>query len=191
VKFRFCETVNPPRFGVIVTLTDPPLLPAVSVIVAEAVFEVSATAAAVSVTVAGEGIVAGAVYVIAIPDGLVGAESVPHAVPVHPAPDKAHVTPLFCVSFATVAVNCAVAEVTTEALVAFRLNATGVGDCGVELDGELAQPVSSTASAASGVMTRKNLQQEDLDMSRKPRIGRCRVTFWCIPHTLGFVAEMM
>jgi hypothetical protein len=123
-----------------------------TVIVATTDFDTSATEVAVSVTVAGDGIVAGAVYVIAIPEGLVDAESVPHLVPVHPAPDNAHVTPLFCVSFATVAVNCAVAEVTTEALLAFRLNATGVGDCGLELEGELAQPASSKPRAQRGVM---------------------------------------
>jgi hypothetical protein len=124
------------------------------VIVAAADLDTSVTEVAISVTVAGDGIVAGAVYVIAVPDGLVDAESVPHLEPVHPAPDKAHVTPLFCASLATVAVNCAVAEMTTEALVAFRLNATGEGDCGLELEGELAQPPSSQASAASGVMAR-------------------------------------
>src|SRR6201999_372071 len=35
VKFRFCERVTPPRFGVIVRLTDPPPLLPVSVIVTE------------------------------------------------------------------------------------------------------------------------------------------------------------
>jgi hypothetical protein len=139
------------------------------VIVAAADFDTSVTEVAVSVTVAGEGIVAGAVYVIAIPDGLVDAESVPHFEPVHPAPDKAHVTPSFCVSPATVAVNCAVAEMTTEVLVAFRLNATGEGDCGLELEGELAQPPSSQTSAARGVLARKKLRQGNLDMTRKPR----------------------
>ncbi len=158
VKFRFCDTVNPPRFGVTVTLTDPLLLPAVSVIMAETVFEVSVTDVAFRATIAGDGSDAGAVYVIAIPDELVDAESVPHAVPMHPAPDKAHVTPLFCVSFATVAVNCAVAEVTTEALVTFRLKATGEGDCGVEFDDEPPQPAISKRSAASGVLTREKLR---------------------------------
>jgi hypothetical protein len=36
------------------------------------------------------------------------AESAPHAAAVHPAPDNAHVTPLFALSFATVAVNACV-----------------------------------------------------------------------------------
>jgi hypothetical protein len=94
---------------------------------------------------------------MAIPDGLVDAESVPHIEPMHPAPDKAQVTPLFCASFVTVAVNCAVAEVTTEALVAFKRKATGEGDCGLELEVELAQPASIQASAASGVIARKKL----------------------------------
>jgi hypothetical protein len=60
VKFRFCDTVNPPRFGVIATLTDP-LLPPLSVIVAEAIFAVSVTDAAFSVTAAGDGTEEGAV----------------------------------------------------------------------------------------------------------------------------------
>ena len=152
------------------------------VIMAAADFDTSVTEVAVSVTVEGDGMVAGAVYVIAIPDGLAGAESRPHPEPVQPAPDKVHVTPLFCISFATVAVNCAVAEVCTAALVAFRRKATGEGDCGSELEGELAQPPSSKASAASDVMARKELRQGTLDMSGKPRVGRCRITFWCILH---------
>lgn len=139
------------------------------VIAAAADFDTSVMEVAVSVTTAGEGITVGAVYAMGMPDGLVDAESVPHLEPVHPAPDKAHVTPLFCVSFATVAVNCAVAEVATAALLAFRFNATGEGDCGVESDGELAQPDSSKAIAENGAMTVQKVRQENLDMSLKPR----------------------
>lgn len=128
---------------------------------------------------------------IAIPDGLVDAESAPHLEPVHPAPDKAHVTPLLCVSPATVAVNCAVAEITTEALVAFRLNATSEGDCGLELEGELAQPPSSQASAVSGVMARKKLRQENLDMTRKPQPWTLQNRILVHSAHPEIVAEMM
>ena len=40
---------------------------------------------------------------------------VPQAAPVHPVPDNDQVTPLFCVSFCTWAVNGAVKETCTEA----------------------------------------------------------------------------
>jgi hypothetical protein len=39
------------------------------------------------------------------PEALEVLESMPHAVPVQPVPDKAHVTPLFWLSFATVGVK--------------------------------------------------------------------------------------
>jgi hypothetical protein len=64
----------------------------------------SATEVAVSATVP-EGTEAGAVYVIAAPDALDGLETLPHAAPLQPAPDSAHVTPLFALSFVTVAVK--------------------------------------------------------------------------------------
>ena len=100
---------------------------AVTVIVATAVLLVSATDFAVSVTVDGEGIVAGAVYVIAAPDALEVADSVPQAAPVQPAPASAHVTPLFCVSFVTVAVTLCVFVLCTDALVGFTETLTGGG----------------------------------------------------------------
>jgi hypothetical protein len=76
-----------------------------TVIAAAAVFVASDTDLAVSVTLAGVGALAGALYVIAVPEALLAAESVPHAAPLQPAPDKAQVTPAFELSFATVAVN--------------------------------------------------------------------------------------
>ena len=68
---------------------------AVTVIVAAAVLLVSATDFAVSVTIAGAGTLAGAVYVIAAPDALDAADNVPQAAPVQPAPVNVQVTPLF------------------------------------------------------------------------------------------------
>jgi len=59
VKFSVCESVNPPRFGEIVTLMFPAA--ALKVRVAAADLEVSVTEVAVSVTVAGVGTLAGAV----------------------------------------------------------------------------------------------------------------------------------
>jgi len=56
---------------------------------------VRVTDLAVSVTVAGDGTLGGAVYVIASPDALEVAESVPQAEPVQPDPLNVHVTPLF------------------------------------------------------------------------------------------------
>ena len=66
-----------------------------TVIVATAVLLTSATDLAVSVTAAGAGTAAGAVYVMAAPDALEVAESVPQIAPVQPAPVNVHVTPLF------------------------------------------------------------------------------------------------
>jgi hypothetical protein len=77
----------------------------VSVIVAGTDFVVSATDVAVMVTAPGFGKLPGAEYVTAVPDALVVAESVPHAAPVQPAPESFQLTPLFCVSLVTVAVN--------------------------------------------------------------------------------------
>ena len=42
---------------------------------------------------------------MATPEALDAAESVPHVAPEHPAPESAQFTPLFCASFVTVAVN--------------------------------------------------------------------------------------
>jgi len=78
---------------------------AVTVIVAPAVLVVSVTDVAVSVTVAGVGTLAGAVYVIVAPDVLVVADKVPHVTALHPVPESAQVTPLFCESFETIAVK--------------------------------------------------------------------------------------
>ena len=59
---------------------------AVSVMAAAAVLLLSVTDLAVSVTAAGEGTFAGAVYVIEAPEALELDESVPHAEPEQPEP---------------------------------------------------------------------------------------------------------
>lgn len=87
------------------------------------VFEVSATDFAVTVTVAGEGTTAGAVYVIATPDALDDVERTPHAAPEQPVPLSDHVTPLFCASLATVAVKFCVRLTVTLAVVGATVTA--------------------------------------------------------------------
>jgi hypothetical protein len=104
VTFSFCPSVSPPRFGEIVTLIFPTGM-LVSVIAAAADFVPSLTDVAVSVTTAGVGTLAGAVYVIPAPEALAFAESVPQAVPAQPTPLSVQLTPLFCASFVTVALN--------------------------------------------------------------------------------------
>jgi hypothetical protein len=71
-------------------------------IVAAADFVTSETEVAVSVTLAGLGADAGAVYVT---DVDVTAESDPHAAPEQPPPESVQVTPAFAESFETIAVN--------------------------------------------------------------------------------------
>jgi hypothetical protein len=90
VKFNDCPTANPPLFGVSVTLIG-----GVTVIAAATDFMVSVTEVAVSVTVAGVGTLAGAVYVTAAPEALVAGATVPHAAPLQPVPDTVQFTPLF------------------------------------------------------------------------------------------------
>jgi hypothetical protein len=75
----------------------------VSVIVDVADCVTSVTDVAVMVTVFGLGVVAGAVYVIGAPLALDVAERDPHVDPLQPLPVSAQVTPLFALSFATVA----------------------------------------------------------------------------------------
>jgi len=75
------------------------------VIAALAVTRESVAEVAVKVTVAGLGAVEGAVYVIGAPEGLEVAERVPQALPEQPEPESVQVTPRFCASFWTVAMN--------------------------------------------------------------------------------------
>jgi hypothetical protein len=94
---------------------------AVTVTCAAAVLLVSATDVAVSVTTAGAGTLAGAVYVIAAPDALDVADSVPQVAPEQPAPVSVHVTPLFWESLVTAAVKVVVCVVCTEAVDLFSV----------------------------------------------------------------------
>ena len=116
VKFMLWPIVSPPRTGVIAT-DNPDTTAVCTVIVAVPVFVPSATDVAVNVTVAGDGTVAGAVYVIATPDALVVADSAPHVAPEHPVPASVQFTPLFCASLLTVAVKFCVKLTVTVAVV--------------------------------------------------------------------------
>ncbi len=157
MKFKLCPSANPPRFGASATLTGGAATGAAIIVsVAVAVFAVFATDVAVSVTIPGLGTLAGAVYVTPAPEALLVAESVPHAAAVHPAPDSPQLTPLFALSFATVAVNVCVCPVCTDAVVGATVtDIAGVGaGVGLELglEVELAppppQPPNSTAVIA-------------------------------------------
>jgi hypothetical protein len=96
----------------------------VTVIVATADFVPSATDVAVSVTVAGVGTVPGALYVTPV---VVIPLSVPHPAPLHPAPDRLQLTPLFCVSFCTVAVNPTDVDTCTDVVAGFTDTVIGGG----------------------------------------------------------------
>ncbi|HEY1923672.1 MAG TPA: hypothetical protein VGG58_00385 [Candidatus Acidoferrum sp.] len=119
-------STNPITLGEIVTLTRLAGALAVIVIIADADFVPSVTDVAVSVTVAGLGTVAGAVYVTAVPDAPVVADSKPQ--PFAVAHDNAHVTPFAALSFVKVGVNFCVPPVITEAVVGATVTPiTGVG----------------------------------------------------------------
>jgi hypothetical protein len=116
-------STNPITLGEIVTLTRLAGALAVIVIIADADFVPSVTDVAVSVTVAGLGTVAGAVYVTAVPD-VADSKPQPFAV----AHDNAHVTPFAALSFVKVGVNFCVPPVITEAVVGATVTPiTGVG----------------------------------------------------------------
>jgi hypothetical protein len=106
-----CVIVSPARLGETVTAIGPAEL--LTVIAANPVFVTSASAVAVSVTLAGLGAVAGAVYVTAL---VVAPPSVPQAVPLQPAPPSAQETPRFSKSSETIAVKFCVVPTSTVGL---------------------------------------------------------------------------
>jgi hypothetical protein len=116
------------------SVTPTPVEAAVTVIVAAPAFVPSATDVAVAVTAAGLGALAGAVYVTAVPDTLLVAESTPHAAALQPAPVSAQVTPLLVLSLATVAVNGCVCPATTEAVPGATVTAITGSGAGLELE---------------------------------------------------------
>ena len=96
-NFRVCEVVMPPRLGERAT----PRLAGIAntVILVLPDDWRSVTEVAVSVTLAGLGAFAGAVYAIDAPDALAELESVPQRAPAQPEPTSVHVTPLLWGSF--------------------------------------------------------------------------------------------
>ena len=100
-------------------------MPDVTVIVADADFVPSLTDVAVSVTVAGLGTAAGAVYVIAVPEELVVADRDPQ--PFAVAQDAAQVTPFATLSLLTVAVKLCVPLIATVAVVGDTVTAIPEG----------------------------------------------------------------
>ena len=111
--------------GEIVTLTPATGVPDVTAIVADADFVPSLTEVAVSVTVAGLGTAAGAVYVTAAPDALLVGDNAPH--PFAVAHDAAHVTPFAAVSLLTFAVKLCVPFVATAAVVGATVTPIAAG----------------------------------------------------------------
>jgi hypothetical protein len=86
--------------------------------------------------------------VIAAPEALLAAESVPQAAPLHPDPLKVHDTPLFCASFTTVAVNvCVPLPLRTLAVVGATVTLMAAG-AGVTVIAATADFVPSAADVA-------------------------------------------
>jgi len=109
VKLSDCSSATVAFAGAMATAGGG-VLDVVTVIVAVALFVPSATLVAVSVTCGGCGGVAGAVYKPAV-------DTLPHALPVHPAPARLHITAVAgWPVLAIVAVNCCVPPAATEAL---------------------------------------------------------------------------
>lgn len=126
----------------------------VSMIVADALFVVSAMELAVNVIVPGVGAVAGAVYVTATPEALLDADSVPQAAPVHPLPDSAQLTPLPALSLATVAVNACDCPACIENVVGDIV--TAIAESGFAVDPPPPQPPTNPTIVAIVRMARAN-----------------------------------
>jgi len=99
----------------------------------------SAMEVAVRVTAAEEGIPEGAVYVMAAPEALVEADSVPQALALQLGPDRAQETPLFWLSLATVAVNCPVCASNSEEVAGVTLTEMACGGGSATVGGSLCE----------------------------------------------------
>jgi uncharacterized membrane protein len=100
--------------GVAANVTVIPEPVGLIVIVTDALFVESVTDVAVTVTVAGFGIVVGAVYVVAVPLGVEVAEKLPHVAGAVVVQVTVHFTPALALSFVTVALKLAVADVASD-----------------------------------------------------------------------------
>jgi hypothetical protein len=153
---------------------------AVIVIVAVADFVPSATEVALSVTFAGLGTTAGAVYVTPAPEALEFAERVPHVPPLHPEPASVQFTPLAALSLATVAVNVAVCPACTEGVAGEIATEIGVGAGALgAATGVLAEPpphpaMRSIAARAASVGSRRTrrIRRPKFILPHKGRRGR-------------------
>ena len=125
VAVNACVPIPACRLCVAGATLTPIVGTAVTVITAVPLLAPSATEVAVRVTVAGAGTELGAVYVMATPEALEVAETVPHVAPLQPAPAKAQVTPLACASFETFAVKLWGCPVCTEVMFGATLTPTG------------------------------------------------------------------
>src|SRR5260370_6825223 len=115
-----------------------------TVIVALLNFVLSVTEVAVSITVAGVGMVDGPLYVTDVDVAFI---SVPHVLPLQPAPESVHVTPLFWTSLVNCAVKFCVPKIAaTLALAGGML--TGMGWAGMPFAAFNASTISPQPSQA-------------------------------------------
>ena len=153
---------------------------AVKVTAAVPLAEASATDAAVTVTVPAAVARAADVYVTAAPEALVVGEIEPHATPVQFVPDSDHVTPRFCASFETLAVNvCVTAPVA-------RFAVPGVTDTlgGVDAVSEIAAVadfVPSSTEVAVSVIVPVGIAPGAVYMTATPEALVAGAT---VPHAL-------
>ena len=139
---------------------------AVTVIVTEADFVVSATEVAVSITVAGVGTLAGAIYVMDPPDALDVADNVPHAAPLHPAPESDHITPLLAESLVTVAITDCDWPTCTDIVVGVTLTEIAAGAGGGDEVWPLPPPLLTVVPAQPAV-------NNTVTMTATAGISRC------------------
>src|SRR5207245_827301 len=85
---------------------------------------------------------------MATPEALEVAESVPQAAPLQAVPESAQLTPLFCESFCTVAVNGCVALAATEAVGGATLTEIGDGAVTVVVAAAPVVPKNAAVSPA-------------------------------------------
>src|SRR5579859_7513860 len=78
---------------------------------------------------------------MAVPDALDVADSVPQLAPLHPVPDKLQVTPLFCPSFCTVAVNGSDCPTCTDAALGETATLIGSGAGSAPPTGRISIPL--------------------------------------------------
>ena len=81
-----------------------------------------------------------------MPDALEELDSVPHVAPLQPLPERAQVTPLFCESFCTIAVNGCEAPLCTLALLGLGLDDLSMGPFFIPVIKRIIRSVSYAAA---------------------------------------------